>query len=224
MKDQTISMVCERAAVCGIESLSDTELIAVILRGSNRSQNALQLAQDLIAAESDGRGLAFILDRSVEELMRHEGIGRMQAIQLKSIIEANRRATVAARPLRPAIRTPQDAARLVEAEMVDLPREELRTILLDVRNRVIRVVRIAEGGLSSSVINPRDLFREAVRANAAALILIHNHPSGDCTASQEDIETTRRFVEMGNLMGCHICDHIIIARNGNVSLKQLGLI
>jgi len=168
--------------------------------------------------------VAFLQDRWRGELMDHDGIGRGRAAQLKAIIEIAARAGAGARRPRQAIRTPQDAGRLVEPEMANLPREELRAILLDVRNRVIRVIRIAEGGLSSSVISPRDLFREAVRANAAALILAHNHPSGDQTPSREDVDTTRRFMEMGDMMGVRVMDHIVVARNGTVSLKQLGMI
>lgn len=215
---------CERFFALGATALSDAELIAIILRSGNRNQNALQLAQNLIASESNGKGLSFLQELSLEELMRHEGIGMVRAVQLKAIIEIGNRAGSSARIPRQAIRTPEDAGKLIEGEMMNLPREELRTILLDVRNRVIRVIRIAEGGLSSSVISPRDLFREAVRANAAALILAHNHPSGDHTPSREDIETTRKFIEMGDLMGVRVVDHLIIARNGTVSLKQQGLI
>jgi DNA repair protein RadC len=215
---------CERFFELGATVLSDAELIAIILRSGTRNQNALQLAQNLIAAESNGKGLAFLQELSLEELMRHDGIGMVRAVQLKAIIEIGNRAGSTARTPRQSVRTPEDAGRLVEVEMMNLPREELRTILLDVRNRVIRIIRIAEGGLSSSVISPRDLFREAVRANASALILVHNHPSGDNTPSREDIETTCRFVEMGELMGVRVMDHLIIARSGTISLKQQGLI
>lgn len=215
----------ERFFTLGPAALTDAELLAIIIRSGNQRQNVLQLAQSLIIHESGGAGgLAFLLERSLEELMNHDGIGKVRAIQLKALIEIASRASADARKPRQAIRTPQDAGRLVETDMMNLPREELRAILLDIRNRVIRVIRIAEGGLSSSVISPRDLFREAVRANAAALILAHNHPSGDPSPSHEDIETTRRFMEMGDLMGVRVMDHIVVARIGTVSLKQQGLI
>jgi len=215
---------CERFYSLGASALTDAELLAIIIRNGNRQMNALQLAQRLVAVESGGRGLSFLQDISLEELMRHEGIGMVRAVQLKAALEIAGRAGTDGRLPRQAIRTPEDAGRLLEAEMVHLPREELRTILLDVRNRVIRVIRIAEGGLSSSVISPRDLFREAVRANAASLILAHNHPSGDPAPSREDIETTRRFMEMGELMGVRVVDHLVVARNGTISMKQQGLI
>ncbi len=215
---------CERFYALGAAALSDAELLAIVIRSGNSRKNALQLAQGLIAAESDSNGLAFLQDCSVEELMAHEGIGMVKAVQLKAILEIARRAGQEKSGPRKAIRSPQDAAKILEGEMMHLPREELRTILLDIRNRVIRVIRIAEGGLSSSVISPRDLFREAVRANAAALILAHNHPSGDASPSREDIETTRRFIDMGELMGVRVVDHLVIARGGTTSLKEQGLI
>ncbi len=215
----------ERFFALGPAALTDAELLAIIIRNGNRNSNALQLAQNLIINASGGKGgLDFLQDCSLEELMSHAGIGRVRAIQLKAIIEIAARAGAGARKPRATIRTPQDAAKLVETEMTNLPREELRAILMDIRNRVIRVIRIAEGGLAASVICPRDLFREAVRANSAALILAHNHPSGDQSPSTEDIETTRRFVEMGELMGVKVVDHIIVARGGLTSLKQQGLI
>ena len=108
--------------------------------------------------------------------------------------------------------------------MLALPREELRIVLLDVRNRVIRISRVSEGGLSSAVIHPRELFREAIRANAAAMILAHNHPSGDASPSAEDLETTRRLIEAGQMMGIQVIDHIILASGGSLSLKRTGLI
>ncbi|NLC83575.1 MAG: DNA repair protein RadC, partial [Ruminococcaceae bacterium] len=215
----------ERFCALGPAALTDAELLAIIIRNGNRNSNALQLAQNLIINASGGKGgLDFLQECSLEELMSHTGIGRVRAIQLKAIIEIAARAGAGARKPRETIRTPQDASRLVETEMANLPREELRAVLMDIRNRVIRVIRIAEGGLSSSVICPRDLFREAVRANAAALILAHNHPSGDPSPSTEDIETTRRFVDMGDLMGVKVVDHIIVARGGFTSLKQQGSI
>jgi len=218
MKETAVNTICERASTYGLDTVSDTEVLALILHGGQQDDDQ-KVIERLIAAG----GMAFLQERSIEELMA-QGIDRMQAVRLKLIVEAGRRAANAARAPRPAIRMPMDAARLLEAEMANLPREELRAILLDIRNRVIRIIRIAEGGLSSSVISPRDLFRESVRANAAALILVHNHPSGDDTPSREDIETTKRFMEMGDMMGIRVMDHIVIAQNGWVSLKQLGLI
>ncbi|MDD3867609.1 MAG: DNA repair protein RadC, partial [Eubacteriales bacterium] len=146
----------------------------------------------------------------------------VKASQILAALELGTRAQSQAHKPRTAIRSPDDAMLLFDGEMRHLPREELRALLLDIRSRVIRTVCLSQGGLSSAVIYPRDLFREAVKANAASLILAHNHPSGDASPSKEDIETTRRLMEAGEMMGIRVVDHLIVAAGGSVSLRQLG--
>ena len=209
----------------GAQALSDAELLAVIIRSGSRRENALPLCQRLLASGQGNRGLGSVLDSSLEELMAQPGIGKVKAIQLKAAIEIGSRAVAESRMCnRWQIRSPDDAMLLLDQEMRSLPREELRAVLLDTRNRVIRICRISEGGLSASVVYPRDLFREAVKANAAALILAHNHPSGDASPSREDLETTRKLSEVGEMMGIKIIDHLILAASGSMSFKQKGLI
>ena len=131
--------------------------------------------------------------------MEYPGIGPVKAAQILAALEIGSRASSSRRRVRQTqIRSPNDAIDLLETDMLALPREELRVILLDVRNRVIRVSRVSEGGLSSAVIHPRELFREAIRANAASMILAHNHPSGDASPSVGDLETTRRLLKPDN--------------------------
>lgn len=209
----------------GAQALSDAELLAVIIRSGNRHESALSLCQRLLADDRTEGGLTAILDNSLEELMALPGIGKVKAVQLKAAVEIGSRAVVAAKSRnRHQIHSPEDAILLLDHEMRSLPREELRIVLLDIRNRVIRISRISEGGLSASVVFPRDLFREAVKANAAGMILAHNHPSGDSTPSREDLDTTRRLTEIGEMMGIRIVDHLILASGGSVSFKQHGLI
>ena len=153
------------------------------------------------------------------------GIGRVKALQIKAALEiGNRTFDKARNQKRAQIRTPDDAICLLEQQMRVLSREELHIILLDIRNRVIRMTRLSEGGLSSAVVQPRDLFREAVKANAAGMILAHNHPSGDSAPSRDDIETTIKLREIGEMMGVRIMDHIVLSMSGAVSMKQQGLI
>ncbi len=219
----------EKCMRLGATQLSDAELLAIIVRSGRRHETALAMTQQLLIAVSDGdqqqTGLRHLHDASLEELCSRPGIGQVKAIQIKAALELGSRLVLAGRqPEKQLIRTPPDAIALLEGDMQYLPREELRAIFLDIRNRVIRISRIATGSLSASVVYPRDVFREAVKANAAALILAHNHPSGDGSPSQEDIETTRRFIEMGEMMGVRVMDHLVIASGGSVSLKQQGLI
>lgn len=213
----------EKLLTCGAKSLTNAELLAVIIRSGSRRESALALCQRLVAREREG--LDQLQESSLEELMDNPGIGPVKAAQIKAALEIGNRAfSNNTRSRRSFIRSPQDAIGLLECDMRALPREELRIILLDVRNRVIRVSRISEGSLSSAIIHPRELFREAVKANAASVILAHNHPSGDASPSGEDLETTRRLVEAGNMMGIQVIDHIILASGGSISFKQGGLI
>ncbi|NLA73883.1 MAG: DNA repair protein RadC [Deltaproteobacteria bacterium] len=208
----------------GAASLSDAELIAAIIRSGSRHESALSLSQRLISRLAGGKNnLAFLLDSSLEELMLLPGIGQVKALQLKAAVELGRRASQPVRlQERFQIKRPEDVLAFLEIEMAELPREELRLVLLDTRNRVIRVSRLSEGGLSYAVIRPRDLFRVAVKANAAAVILVHNHPSGDATPSQDDLTTTKKVHEMGEMMGISLLDHLIIARTGSISLPEKG--
>lgn len=220
---------CEKFTSRGASQLTDAELLAIIIRSGRRRESALALCQRMLAglADSDqpGAGLRNLQDASLEELQGQPGIGPVKAVQIKAALELGSRLVSAGRiPEKMQIKSPVDAIALLEGEMRYLPREELRAIFLDIRNRVIRTSRISEGGLASSVLYPRDLFREAVKANAASLILVHNHPSGDSAPSREDIETTRRFIDMGEMMGVRVMDHLVIASGGSVSLKQQGLI
>ena len=215
----------EKLLHLGAAALSDAELMAVIIRSGSAQESALALAQRLVRTMGgQDPGPGFLRDSSVEELMALPGIGRVKALQLKAAVELGSRAGRNGRlSARRQIRRPEDVLCFLEAEMAALPREELRIVLLDARNRVIRVCRIGEGGLMAAVIQPRDLFREAVKANAAGLILAHNHPSGDATPSAEDIATTRKISEIGEMMGIRIMDHLIVAGGGSVSFRQRGL-
>lgn len=212
----------------GAAALSDAELVAVIIRSGSRQASAVGLAQRLVAAMDDraeGPRLQFLRDSSIEELMQLPGIGPVKAIQLKAAVELGLRLMQTERlTARRQISSPGDVLGFLEADMTRLPREELRMVLLDVRNRIIRVCRVSEGGLAAAVIHPRDLFREAVKANAASIILVHNHPSGDSSPSSDDIKTTRRLCEIGDMMGIKVVDHLIIASGGSISFRQRDLI
>jgi DNA repair protein RadC len=208
----------------GARALSDAELLSIIIRNGTKSMPALSLSQKIIS-ESGDLGLLMLNDASLEELMSISGIGRVKALQIKAAIEIGNRTFEKARNQnRRQIKNPDDAVGLLEEQMRCQPREELQMILLDTRHRVIKIIRLSSGGLSSAVIQPRDVFREAVKANAAAVILAHNHPSGDFTPSSDDISTTLKLREVGDLMGVRIIDHIIISTAGIFSMKQQGLI
>ena len=214
----------EKLERMGARALSDAELLSVLIRSGTRAVPALTLSQKIMA-DAGELGLLMLNEASLEELMGISGIGRVKALQIKAALEiGNRTFDKARNQKRAQIRTPDDAICLLEQQMRVLSREELHIILLDIRNRVIRMTRLSEGGLSSAVVQPRDLFREAVKANAAGMILAHNHPSGDSAPSRDDIETTIKLREIGEMMGVRIMDHIVLSMSGAVSMKQQGLI
>jgi len=215
----------EKLASLGATALTDAELAAVLIRSGSRTENSVALAQRLLLRGGEGRGPSFLLDASVEELQQVPGIGRVKAVTLKAAVELGRRATRAA-PARAGerIRDPETLADGLLDEMRFLEREEMWVVLLDVRGALIRTLRFTGGGLSGTVVLPRDLFRDAVRCGASAVILAHNHPSGDPEPSEDDLRTTLRLREAGETLGIRLVDHIVVAAGGCVSLKRRGLV
>ncbi len=214
----------EKLERLGARAMSDAELLSVIIRNGTKQESALQLGQRIMSLAGE-RGLMMLQEHSLEELMEIQGIGRVKALQIKASLELGNRTIDRARNTpRRQIKTPEDARLMLEEQLRSCPREELHMIMLDIRNRVIRTIRLSEGGLSSAVIQPRDLFREAVKANAASIILVHNHPSGDPSPSQDDIDSSLRLMEMGGLMGIRVIDHLVISLSGYISMKQEGMI
>ena len=215
----------ERMERDGAAALSDAELLSIVIRSGMKGENSLELAGRILGLDILGIGLSFLYGLSAEELIALPGIGKVKALQVKAAAEIGRRAGIPAGSAeRGKVASPEDVARLLTSEMSHLPREELRVVCLDVRNRLIRTVRISEGGLFAAVVSPRDIFREVIKANASSVIFAHNHPSGDPEPSTEDSDSTRRMIKAGELLGIRVLDHLVIATGGYVSLKQRGLI
>lgn len=210
----------ERLARLGAQSLSNAELLAILLRVGMPGENAVQVGQRLLQHFG---GLSGLHRAPFEELCRQRGIGAAKAAQLKAAIELGRRLLLEAPGERPAITSPADAAALVLYDMSSLEQEHLRTILLDARNRVLDIVEVYKGSVTSSQVHVGELFKHAVRRNAPGLILVHNHPSGDPTPSPEDIAITRQVVQAGRLLNIAVLDHIVIGQGKWVSLKERGL-
>ncbi|MCC6957666.1 MAG: DNA repair protein RadC [Anaerolineales bacterium] len=210
----------ERLAKNGPQALSNAELIAILLRVGIIGESAVQVGQRLLF---DLGGLQGIHRASYDEVCSQHGIGPAKAAQLKAAIELGRRLAIESPEERPAIHSPGDAAQLVQYEMSALEQEELRVILLDVRNRVDRILTIYKGSLNSSQVRVGELFKDAIRSNAAAIIIIHNHPSGDPTPSPDDVALTRAVVQAGKLLDVEVLDHLVIGKGRFVSLKERGL-
>lgn len=210
----------ERLAKLGPQALSTAELLAILLRVGVMGENAVQVGQRLL--QSMG-GLAGLQRASYEEVCNQHGVGPAKAAQIKAAIELGRRLMVEAPQERPAIHSPADAAALVQYEMSALEQEELRVILLDTRNRVMDIANVYRGSLNSSQVRVGELFKTPIRRNAAALIVVHNHPSGDPAPSPDDIAITRAIVQAGKLLDVEVLDHVVIGRGRYVSLKERGL-
>lgn len=210
----------ERLINYGAPALSNAELIAIILRTGVGGENVLRIAERLLITFDGLPGLA---RAGVTEIQEIRGVGPAKAVQIKAALEMGRRVLTAAPEERPKVTSPADAAGLLMSEMMFLEQEHLRLILLDTRNGVLGTPTVYVGSLNTSVVRVAELFRAALKENAAAMIVAHNHPSGDPSPSPEDVQVTRKLVEAGQLLDISVLDHIIIGRQRFVSLKERGL-
>jgi DNA repair protein RadC len=210
----------ERLAELGPQALSTAELLAILLRVGVQGENSVQMGQRLL---QDLGGLHGLHRASVLEISGQHGMGLAKASQIKAAIELGVRLRLEAPEERPAIHSPADAAALVQFEMAALPQEHLRVINLDTRNRVINIEKLYVGSLNASTVRVGELFRPAIARNAASVIILHNHPSGDPTPSPEDVSLTRSVVQAGKLLDIEVLDHLVIGQGRWISLKERGL-
>jgi DNA repair protein RadC len=210
----------ERLAQLGPQALATSELLAILLRVGLPGENAVQMGQRLLL---DLGGLSGLHRVSFEELCNQHGIGGAKAAQIKAAIELGRRLALETPEERRTINSPAEAAALVAYEMSALEQEHLRVILLDTRNHVLDIIEVYKGSANSSQVHVGELFKPAIRRNATALIVVHNHPSGDPTPSSDDVAVTRAIVQAGKLLDVDVLDHMVIGQGRWVSLKERGL-
>ena len=209
-----LNNIRERGINYGTSALNDAELIMTLL-GIN-----LEKAMNLINIINGMRGL---VDASVEQLAEVKGVGSSKALALKAAVELGQRIAKTKAMECPVIKAPEDAVNYVMEEMRYMDREHFRALLLNTKNRVISLETISVGTLNCSSVHPRELFKIAIKRSAAAIILIHNHPSGDPTPSREDLEVTKRLDDVGKIVGIDVLDHLVIGDGKFVSLKAKGL-
>jgi DNA repair protein RadC len=211
----------ERLVAHGAAALADAELLALVLGCGNAGASALDLARRLVV---DAGGLRKLASRTVPEWEVEPGVGEALASRLAAVFEISRRLRV--RPPRRGqpVRHPQQMASYLGARLADAQSESFGVLLLDARNRLLGDDVLSRGGWSASVVRPREVFRRALLAGAPALILYHNHPSGDPAPSREDIQITRQLVEAGQLLGIKVLDHLIVGVEGYASLRERGLL
>ncbi len=210
----------ERLMRLGAGSLTTAELLAILLRTGLPGENVVRLAERLLARFG---GLPGLHRADFALLQAERGMGVAKAAQVKAALELAHRLMQTDPDARPAIQRPEDAAALVLYEMSALEQEQVRVLLLDTRNRLIAERLVYQGSLNSASVRLGELFKDAIRRNAASLILVHNHPSGDPTPSAEDVALTRRAVEAGKLLDVEVLDHLVIGQGRFVSLKERGL-
>lgn len=208
-----------RLAMHGPTSLSDAELLALLLGDQRDYEQTLRHAQHAIANNGSLQGLQRL---SIEELQQLPGFSNMRAIRIKAALELTRRLIIAGFEDRFQIRTPSDAAQLMLIEMSHLDQEHLRVICLDTKNRVQKIQTLYVGSLNSSLLRVGEVYKEAIRLNSAAIILVHNHPSGDPTPSMDDIQVTRDVAAAGKLLDVDFLDHLIIGQGQWISMRERG--
>ena len=210
----------ERLSWLGPQALSGAELLSVLLGGGTVEENAVQLGARLL---QEFGGLPGLHRASLDELVAQTGVGPARACQLLAAFELGRRLATAPPDEAPVIHSPADAAALMQYEMGAFEQEHLRVIYLNTRNRVLGWEDVYRGSLNQSQVRIGELFKGAIRKNAASVICLHNHPSGDPTPSPDDVAITRALIEAGKLLDLEVLDHIVIGRGRFVSLKERRL-
>lgn len=206
----------------GPEALSNSELLAILIGTGMKNTSALTLASQILALSEEG--ISYLVDASPEELSKVQGIGIAKSCQIISAIELGKRISQTPRNKRISISTPEELAALYMEELRYRKKEIFKVIYLNTKNEITFTEDISIGNLNSSIVHPREVFRSAVKRGAASIIVIHNHPSGNPTPSQNDINVTKRLVEVGELIGIPVLDHLIIGDGVFISLKEKMLI
>jgi len=216
----------ERLKLRGAAALTEAELVAILLRTGMKGISVVELSQQILREFGSLEGLA---RTPLEVIAKIKGVGETKAIQLKAAFELARRLSDSSRGKQRIVSSPEDAAAMMREDMRSLDREEFRVLLLNTKNGLIRKCEVSRGSLNASIVEPREVFKDAIAASAASMILVHNHPSGDPTPSSEDIAVTKRLVKAGDLLNIAVLDHIILGHRTTkrdqdfVSLKELGL-
>ncbi len=212
----------ERLLKLGSEVLSAQEILALILGRGIKGESVMVTSQKLLSRFGNLKGIA---NASVEELMQISGIGPAKTAQIKAALELSKRleADVGEKP-KPMLKSPEDVAAVVRSQLKGKKKEHFLVLCLDTRNRLINCKPVSIGSLDTSIVHPREVFKEAVSSSASSVIFVHNHPSGDPEPSQEDVELTKRLAKAGEILGIDVLHHIIVCDKSYLSLKAKNLL
>ncbi|WP_018131532.1 RadC family protein [Effusibacillus pohliae] len=210
----------ERLLRDGAISLSNAELLAILLRTGSNGQSVIGLAEQLLSRFG---GLRPLMEADIRELVDIQGMGPAKAIQIQAAIELGKRIARLTREPVTVIRNPQDVADLLMDRLRFEKKEHFIVIHMDIKNQVMAQEIASIGSLDTSIVHPREIFKSALKKSSASIICVHNHPSGDPTPSREDILVTRRLAEVGQILGIELLDHVVIGEHRFVSMKEEGL-
>ncbi|MCC5911590.1 MAG: DNA repair protein RadC [Clostridiaceae bacterium] len=211
----------EKLLKYGVNTLSNSELLAILLSTGTREMSAIDLATSILNFNKEG--LRFLTDCTVEELSEIKGVGLAKSSQIIASVELGKRIAFSTKVNNYRIKTPDDVSNLLMEEMRYLKKEFFNVLLLNTKNELISVENISIGSLNASIVHPREVFVKAIKRSSSSIILTHNHPSGDPKPSNEDINITKRLIEAGNIIGIEVLDHIIIGDNTYISLKEKNM-
>jgi DNA repair protein RadC len=211
----------ERLLKLGSEALSAQEILSLILGRGIKGESIMMTSQKLLSRFGNLKGIA---NASIEELTQTKGIGPAKAAQIKAALELSKRleADVGEKP-QPVLKSPEDVAAVMRSNFKGKKKEHFWVLCLNTRNKLINCKPVSIGSLDTSIVHPREVFKEAVSSSAASVIFVHNHPSGDPEPSKEDIELTKRLVKAGEIIGIDVLDHIIVCDKSYLSLKAKNL-
>jgi DNA repair protein RadC len=209
----------EKLERLGVQGLGDNELLAVVIGSGSRHADALELANRLLERAGGVHGLTRL---GMDRLRVVSGVGPARAARIIAAVELGRRTLLRAIAERPQLSTPQELAAYLLVQYGTPDVEQFGVVMLDTKHRIIRVRIVSSGSLDSTIVHPREVFREAASASAAAIVLFHNHPSGDPTPSPDDLQLTMRMVSAGSIMGIDVLDHLILAEQSYFSLVEAG--
>jgi len=208
----------EKAKMYGLENLSNSELLAIIIKTGTKEKTSVELAKQILSIESENKNnIQFLQDVSIEELMKIKGIGTIKAIQIKAICELTKRMSKPINTLQVKIRTPENVMQLMN-EMKYEKREKIKVLVLNIKNVLLKILDISYGGTGFATAAPKDILTVPVKMGAPRIIVVHNHPTGDPTPSKEDIKFTKRLYVASGYLGIDLIDHIIIGYDKYISI------